>query len=535
MAAAAIIFALVVLVRSELTPDRDGSSAGASEQSTPRTSVLPRFVTPTPRPTPHPTPAAESSPAPAITPTETPAPATPTPPTYSLLGLVTDTDGKPVPKATVRATYQVAGSQQSVNAASDDKGQFTLAGIRTEELDVVIVEALGYARNVVEKLRLPLPDRIEIALTPLAGLDIIVQQVDHNIPGPRANYEGDADFTLLQERSAADTSPTLGISEAMLGQPRFVPVAQKHVRIQEGSLRVEELEPGTYKAAIITPKHQAAESLPFQILGAHRTQTTITLGLSYPVSGNVVADGDAHPVAQAQVLLRPSTDVAAPFELAALSDAQGRFTIPAVPPNRYLLFAGAPGFTTKTLEAFDVTQEGPPRETSITLTQQKPQIRVTVVDSDGKPLAKTRLVLMMTSPVTRTNFSSTDDAGTKTFENVSPGTYTLAATAPVDRTRQKTTQLTLTDGETTDILLAFPRTTHVQGHARKDGKAYHGLLAFTLRGSINLQTMTKSDETGGYMVELEPGEYTVGTPEQPNAQVVIIRPNQPGNTDVEVK
>jgi hypothetical protein len=40
---------------------------------------------------------------------------------------------------------------------------------------------------------------------------------------------------------------------------------------------------------------------------------------------------------------------------------------------------------------------------------------------------------------------------------------------------------------------------------------------------------------GGYTAELEPGEYMAGTPEKPNSQIVIVRPDQAGAIDVELQ
>lgn len=534
LAAAAIIFALVVLVRSELGPEREGESASATASKTPRTSALPKRPTPasqpaaqrnqTPQTNPHVT-ASSQQPAPVATPTPTPA-------SYSLAGLVTDADGKPLPKASVRVIYRTGQSQQSGSAVSDAAGLFTVAGLGSADVDSVIVEAVGYTRGVVDKLKLPLPERLEIALSPLAGLDIAIEQAVGE-GNARKPFEGEADFVLLQERTATTSPASLGIAQPAFARPTFVPAAQQHVKIKDGSLRLEELESGTYKASIRT-KDASAESPPFVIEGAHRTQTTVTLGLKFTIAGSVVAEGDNHPIARATVRMG-NTDIRTGSELQAMSDDRGRFVIGGVVPSRYNLTIGAAGFTTKTVEALEVTAAGPPAETTYTLSEQKPAIKVTVLDGDGKPVPQARLVLMMTRPVSKTVFSKTDDAGTRVFDNISAGMYSIAVTASQDRTRQKSVDVSLEDGQTTDVVVMFPKTTRVQGHARKEGNPYHGLLAFNLRGSIGMQTMVRADETGGYVVELEPGEYTVGSPEQPNAQIVIVHPVQTGNIDVEVK
>ena len=533
VAAVAIGFALVVLIRSELTPDRDAvvtapPTATPSIQTPNTPPIAPNIQT-------H-VAASSQQTAPTPPPTRAATP-TPTPATYYLDGLVTDGDGKPVPGASVRGSYTQGSSQRTASAVADAKGEFRLADLQSPELDAVIVESVGYGRSVVEKLKLPLPDRLEIAVTALAGLNIAVLQVADNSDTGKP-FQGEADFVLLQERQSAPSSATLGLSEASLAHPTFVPMAQQHVTVpSDGTLKLEELEPGTYKAAL-RAKDMYAEGSSFAIQGAHRTQTTITLGLKYAVPGTVMAEVDLHPIAQARVRLVAASTHALTgpnVEIQSQSDEQGRFVLPNVPPGDYLLTIGANGFTSKSVELLDLATTGAPVDTTYTLSQQQPAIRVTVLDGEGKPVQQARLVLMMTRPSSKTIFSQTDAAGVKLFDNVAPGTYSIAVTAAEDRTRQKSLELTLEDGQTTDIELVFPKTVHVQGHARKDGKPYRGLIAFTLRGSIGLQTMAKSDETGGYTVELEPGEYMAGSPEQSNAQIVNVRTVQAGNIDLEVK
>ncbi|MGI8907772.1 MAG: carboxypeptidase regulatory-like domain-containing protein [Candidatus Sumerlaeaceae bacterium] len=532
VAAGAIVFALVVLIRSELSPENPAvvpATVATEVSSTPLVRPIQQPVRGTISTAP-----ATGSPTPApVTPTPSPSPS---PVTYSLSGTITDSNGKPLPNATVRTTYRIGGSQISVDATSDASGTFTLSGIRSPDLDVVVVEAVGYGRSVVERLELPLPDRLEIALSALAGLEVLVQQATDNAQAVEP-YAGEADFLLLHQRTASATTSTLGLSEAAVQGAMFMPVAQQHVTIDKGSLRVEELEPGTYKAAVRS-KTSYAESMPFTIEGARRTQTTITLGLKYTFGGNVASEAEHRPLPQAGVHLALASD----HSLASTqpphngsTDVTGRFSLEGVVPGAYRLTLGAAGFTTRTIEGVGVSAAGPPPETTYTLSQQQPYIHVAVMDDDGRPVPQARLVLMMTSPVNKTMFSKTDDAGVKLFDEISPGTYTVAVTAPGERARQKSVDLRIEDGQTTDVQIKFPKTTHVQGHARKDGKPYRGLLVFTLRGSIGLQTIVKTDDTGGYVADLEPGEYMAGSPNQSNPQIVVIGQVQPGNVDVEVK
>lgn len=549
VAGCAIMFAVVVLVRSELNPMQSETRA---DQQAVITVSSPSIVTPPPQVStpavplvdlPPPQPLPVNTPAPpvavTVTPAIAPAPApsptpSPTPqPVYSLEGLVTDVEGLPVENATIKATLESGGSERALNARSDAAGRFRLEKINSDEIDLMMVEAVGFGRNAIENIPLPLPDAIEIVLTPLAGLNVFVETAGGDARTP---FDGQAEFVLMQRRSSNEnTTQTGGLREALIPEGTFVPVAEQRVTVSDGQFRLEEVEPGEYKAALRSGS-QYAESPAVRVSHGSRSITTVTLGLNWPVSGKVV-DEQEKGVGAAHVQLARKSPPALYVESGphvAVSNTDGQFLIEKVPPGSYLATVAATGFTTTTYP-LDVPQEGMARETSFTLGRKSPSIRVTVRSADGRPITDARLVLLMTDPTTKTIFAKTDEAGTYLFDRLSPGMYTLSATAPESRTRQKSVEVQVNDGEAHDLEISFPRTVRVLGTARQAGRPYRGLLRFSLRGTIGMETMVKTDEHGGYAVDLEPGEYMVGSPEQPNAQVVVVRSDAQPRTDIEVK
>jgi hypothetical protein len=207
-----------------------------------------------------------------------------------------------------------------------------------------------------------------------------------------------------------------------------------------------------------------------------------------------------------------------------------------VQPGGYNLTAASNGFTTKTIERFHVDPVRAPDETSITLSIQHPLITVAVVDADDRPVPNAPLVLMSaTSPKPRTFFAKTDEAGLRRFENLLPGHYTLSVTFPDERTRQKNISLDLGENQVREVTVAFGRQVHVTGSAKKNDRAYSGLLSFTLKGTVASDLMVKTDAKGEFTTDLESGDYMAGTPDKPAQQQVTIKSVETQKVDLSLK
>lgn len=529
VAALSMLFAMIVLIRNEITPAEQ-----AAPQVTPRmTAIYPgesewRPSNRPPRDTPQagdyspwsgqqlPQSPETPQPTPAATPAPTPTP-TPTPrPEHDFRGVVLDGDNA-VEKAQVRIISGTVNPAER-SATTNQEGRFVINNIPDDTLSRVIVEAQGYSVTILENVPLPLPTEMLIGITPLAGIDAVVLDFSSTSTEPIL-YDGEMQASLMRLKAADEISTlVMGISEPVLPVDSYIPVRDQTVLVNNGELRFDNVEPGRYRVAVRVGQ-KVAESEPVSVVEGGRSSATLTLGMQHTVRGNVVAEDTARPVAEARVGLAPYHLDALSFDFpdyVSFTDGNGEFVIPEVQPGRYWMVIGAAGYTTKSLEGFTVLPGAPPEDTSVTLTKQEPLITVFVTDQDGRPMTGAPLVLMTAGAESpRTYFGKTDDAGLYRFERLTPGRYTLSITAPTERTRQKTLNVTLGEGEVRELRTSFGRPTAVSGRATAGGRAYKGVLSFLAQGAAVADNLVTTQDDGTFTVELEAGEYMVGTPEQP--------------------
>jgi len=554
VAAAAMLFAMIVLVRNEISPSGRVPAPGYTQPVIEVANSNNRIWRPTETPvaTPQPGDYSPWSPGDAVpppntpVPTSTPAPTqTPSPqptatpkPTYNFKGFVSDEQGRPVVRAQVRVVS--GGTRQAAEraAVTDREGRFIIADIPDELLDKVIVEAPGYSITMMENIPLPLPDELQIGMSALAGIDVAV--LDFSTTGAEPiPFSGQMQASLLRLRPADElTTNSMGISEPVLPVDSFLPIKNQDVMVVDGLLQFDNVEPGTYRVAVKTgPK--IAESEGILVRDSGRSSTTLVLGMKHTVKGNVVAEDTGQALGQARVTLSPARQpsVAPGFpDYMSFTDGQGEFVLPEVQPGSYWMVIGAAGYTTKTLENFEVSPAAPPEDTSVTLRKQKPLITVSVINGEGRPIAQAPLVLMTTSgPSPKTYFGKSDEAGLFRFENLLAGRYSLSVTAPGDRTRQKTLPIVLGDGEVKELSITFGNAVSITGKATKNGKPYKGLLSFVLRGAAIADNLINTNDDGEFSIDLEPGEYMVGTPEKPAHQLVTIKGPAAQTLNVELR
>lgn len=540
-----MLFAMVVLVRNEITP----------------TQVQPYDMRPDIRPvlqatepewraarnTPAPTRTADYSPwkenmpgnqanasaatsvqSPRPTPSPTPTPdITPTPrPQNTFRGIVLDGDGNPVPNARVRIVSGGNDRAAERSAISAPDGRFSIDGIPDPSLDKVIVEAVGFSVWMLQNIPLPLPDELQIGLNALAGIDAVI--VDFSTSGTDpVLFSGEMQASLMQLKPAGDVSTnSLGISEPTLPVDSYIPVRNQVVLVTDGQLRFDNVEPGMYRVAVKAGR-KIAESEAVTITEASRSSTTLVLGMKHTVKGNVVAGDTAKPLGEARVTLSPAGSPGAAPEFPdylSFTDGSGDFVIPEVHPGRYWMVVGAAAYTTKTLENFNILPGAPPEDTSVTLFKQEPLITVSVSNSEGRPIAQAPLVLLTSAAESpRTYFGKTDEAGLHRFERLMAGRYSLLITAPGDRTRQKTVNLELGEGEVRELGVRFGNPVAVTGKVTVGGKTYKGLLSFVLHGAAMADNLVTADGNGNFTVSLEPGDYMVGTPDKPGGTMLNIK------------
>lgn len=549
VAAAAMLFAMIVLVRNEISPDRplqysqpeqpviraidDGSSWRPTRGAIPTPvpgDFSPWVATPTPPPTPVPT----------VSPTKTPDPTpSPTPkPLLAFRGIVQDDYGKGVARALVRVISGEPDRAAERSAVTGSDGRFLIEDIPDELLDKVIVELQGYATTMLENIPLTFTDELQIGMSALAGIDVNI--LDFSTTGAEPiMYSGKMQASLLRlSRGDEISTNVFGIPEPVLPVDTYLPVRDQNVIVADGLLQFDNVEPGSYRVAVKTGV-KVAESEVLLIRDNARTSTTLTLGMKHTVKGNVLAGDTGKMLPQASVGLSPAIHASAAPDFPdylSFTDGAGEFVIPEVQPGRYWMIIGASGYTTKTLENYEVLPGAPPEATSITLTKQNPLITVSLVNGEGRPIAEAPLVLMpVTGPTPKMYFGKTDEAGLYRFENLVPGKMNLSVTAPGDKARQKTLTFELGDGEVKEVPIQFGAVVNVKGKANRDGKAYNGVLTFVQKGIAIADNLVTTDATGAFTISLEPGDYVVGTPDKPPAVLIKIDSQESQNINVDLK
>jgi hypothetical protein len=471
------------------------------------------------------------------TPTPSPKPTATPRPDNDLQGIVFDDEGNAVADALIRIVTGEPDRAAERSAISGRDGRFNISGIPDDLVNRLIVEAEGFSVTLLENVPLPLSTELQIGMSRLAGIDAIVLDFSSTSSQP-VLFSGEMQASLMQLKAGGEVSTNiLGISEPVLPVDTYLAVRNLDVIVNDGRLHFDNVEPGRYRVSVKTG-NKIAESDPVVVSEAGRTSATLTLGMKHMVTGNVVAGDTNQPVAQARVTMSPASEPgAAPEfpEYLSFTDGSGEFVIPEVQPGRYWMVVGAAGYTTKTLENFQVLPGAPPESTSVTLSKQEPLITVSVTNAEGRPMAGAPLVLMtISAPSAKTYFGKSDEAGLHRFDRLATGRYNLSVTAAGDRTRQKTISLSLGDGEVKEIPVRFGNPVAVTGKATVGGKPYEGVLSFVLRGAAMADNLVKSDARGGFTTNLEPGEYMVGTPDKPGGVLVEVTASEAQTINVEL-
>lgn len=561
VAAMAMLFAVVVLIRSELSLNKDnrdqpnplvnatyppypnpyGTYRDNNSPWRPVYTPLPQVVNPTPTPAPDlPAEVTPELPPPvemANLPIETPAPVEI--PSHTLNGLVVNDDFQPIDRAFVRlvATTETSGAIE-LSAVTDNSGKFSVKNIPANKVEKIVVEArTGYSPSMVENLTFPLSDELQIVMNALAGVDVTVMDLSEDV-GAGKLFSGELDVTLSSKKNDTPTPETYGISQPGIPSGSFVPVRNQQVKVENGEFHFDNVEPGEYKVRGRSGK-LIAESEPFLVEPGKRTSASLELGLQQTVRGNVVSEKDGLPIIKATVALAPATADNSSFaspDYMGFSDDSGVFTLPEVQPGKYTLTVAATGYTTKSVEGLEVSPWVEPPPTSVTLFVQQPLITVQVLNIEGRPVPSAPLVLLSTEGgQTKTWFGNTDEAGLHRFENLLAGNYNISVTDPTDRTRRRAANVKLQDAQTLEISLRFGPRVRVVGKTTREEKPFEGTLIFTPIGLATGNVLQETDNTGSYATELEPGDYMVGTVEQPTQQLVKIGGTQTQTVNLDLK
>lgn len=465
---------------------------------------------------------AVASPAPMPDASPTPGAAVPA---KSLKGTVVDSDGSPVRGAAVTAVTLERGGQSRarVEGVSGENGSFEFTSLHADHVEVLRVEAAGFAPAEITDLSLP-ADGVRVTMKPLgaAEIQIFVATSGNANPVP---FTGEATIYVMRRRSV-DAEPARGaVSEPNIAPGQFVTIGAEQAVIAAGRHLLRGFEAGIYKVAVIAGE-EYAESEPFKLESPAGGGATVVLGTRQGLSGFVKSGATQQPVESAEVALasssRPLVSGGAK-QRTALTGPDGLFEFGSVIPGVYTLTISASGHTSKTVEEVTVPAGAPAPPATYFLSQGTPSLTVSVSDSEGKPVAGAALVLIsMGGSPPRSYFGRTDSAGRRRFDPVQAGRHSVAVTMPDSTTRQKSVEVVVGEGEAKEIMVQFSVTVRVMGTVQSGGQPYQGLLSFVARGSAGLKQFAKCDGQGSFQIELEPGDYVVGRGDQPGITPVKI-------------
>jgi Carboxypeptidase regulatory-like domain len=458
----------------------------------------------------------------------------PTVPGHVFAGKVTDAAGKPIAGATITMFFNVARNQEKMTAQTDSSGSFRARGIKWDEMDILLIDARGFSSfKSTMPVPLPLPDPLEVTLQRLGAteLRVLVARGDA-APVP---FSGEATISVLKRHDAPTTLST--------GAPvdsRYTALFTEPATIADGRYSVQDLQPGVYKAAALT-KDEFAESDPFTVETSGSPEVTIVLGVQRAFAALVKSARTQAPVAGARVHMinsgRP-LPLGRAQQVSAETGADGGFQFERMTPGTYSLTISASGFTTKTVEelAVSASQQQPAPETFF-LSEGQPSLFVTVLEGTGKPVNQAPLVVFSSdnSAQPRSYFSRTDAAGTARFESIVSGQYVVAATLPDNRSRQKSSEIQVLEGQPQTVEIRFGPTSKVTGTARVGGKPFSGLVSFQPRGQMGPAHYARTDESGMFGTELEPGEYVAKRQGQTESTIVTVPNLETASLELELK
>mgnify|MGYP001359264062 CR=1 FL=1 len=270
-----------------------------------------------------------------------------------LSGVVVDSDGKPVPSATVELVSQI---HEALATTSDEEGKFELQvdepgeyrlRARETQLGTVIAQVTAPASGLTLKLET------------LARVDVKVLADKNPLKG--------AYVTVFGIGASADDSGTA-------------------VTDERGVARVAGLHGGEYMINIEQAGFQRPDQQPVKVAANARTEVTLSLERGVEIKGRVVDEsGKPVPNADVHTVLDETErkDVASIDAPSAYTDENGEFFMEGLTPGRsYALAASADDRATK----------GPTKvkapATGVTLKLQPlPSVKGRVLDETGKPMA----------------------------------------------------------------------------------------------------------------------------------------------------
>ncbi len=287
-------------------------------------------------------------------------------------------------------------------------------------------------------------------------------------------------------------------------------------REEDGSFRLEDLAPGTYRLVLEHPRALPRTLEKVEVAPGEAVDLgTVTLDPGIKLSGTVVDAATGEPVAGAVVEPAASDPFAAMAKrmdaadgepgTGARTDAKGRFTLGGLRPGRVVLEVRAEGYATARAETV-LEEDAAPEPLRVELSGGG-VVEGVVRRKDGTPAAGVKVMVMRGMMPDLDHSTETDAAGRYRLEHLAPGPTTIMAmlvepgAEGFDPSGLQVRAVTVEAGKT--IRVDFPEGAGgiaLSGRVLEEGRPVPAQLTFVQESGGLVSA--KSDEEGRYRVEL---------------------------------
>ncbi|HUM02735.1 MAG TPA: carboxypeptidase regulatory-like domain-containing protein, partial [Thermoanaerobaculia bacterium] len=259
-------------------------------------------------------------------------------PGVAVAGTVKDSQGLPVPGATVFVLADVGRAQATATAGD---GSFRLGDLPAGRAVMLAVNADGYAS--ARSGATPPAENVAIVLHATAALRGRVEDA----AGGGPIFE----FTISLSAGGAGSFGFGGRGGGVFGGP-----APQNFRSADGSFELDNVPPGTWTVHAAAPSYRTAEVSGITLAsGETREGVVVSLKKGVSVAGKVVDAGSGAPVANVTVSWETAGSPPGPGAMAArllgggganvtATDADGRFAFDGLPDGKITLTATHPDY-----------------------------------------------------------------------------------------------------------------------------------------------------------------------------------------------
>ncbi len=393
-------------------------------------------------------------------------------PELTLAGRVVDArTGAPVPLATVRVAQPPRPDDEAPSSQTDPSGAFRVGGL-TQGAAALQVEAAGYAPLRAQYDEVAQQGALTLALEAAIPVDGVVVDAQGN-PAPGAQVS-------LYASGALPQSTVTG----------------------QGGGFAFEVGQGTYRLVARLGDQMAEPQEPLSLLvGQQARGLVLRLRPGATVRGWVVQRRGGAPVAGAEVSARLAGHEGA--LAAAVTDAEGRFTLSGLPSGPATLHARADGHAPR-VQSVALTTE---QEEELTLELASlGKVSVLAHDAANAPLAEVEVQL---SGALRAAPGLTGADGRFTFEGVPPGEVRLTAARAG---REVTTLVDVKEAQTAQVEVVLDAPAVVEGRLTGDGALEAvRVSAYTFAGDRFLMVKETTASAGRFRLELPADSYLLQT------------------------